>query len=265
MSASRIKVVLYNPRAVFFTMPLALLAIGSELDPDLYEVVIIDGRLDADAEATVLSAPRGGRVPRRHGAHGRTHLRCAADVARREAARPELPVVWGGWHPSMFAPRMPAPSRPSTSPCRGRARRRSWRSSRRSPRSVAAKAALDAPCGLRTAPICQNPPRRAAATRHVPRARLSTDPGRALLRAQGQAAARLHLLAGLQLPLRVLLGPVRLRAQVGRAATRRSMVLRLRGIVGAVSLRRRQFPGRDLLHAARSRASDAPSRSSSPE
>ena len=31
----RIKVVLYNPRAVFFTMPLALLAIGSELDPDI--------------------------------------------------------------------------------------------------------------------------------------------------------------------------------------------------------------------------------------
>ena len=29
----RLKVVLYNPQAVFFTMPLALLAIGSELDP----------------------------------------------------------------------------------------------------------------------------------------------------------------------------------------------------------------------------------------
>ena len=29
----RLKVVLYNPRAVFYTMPLALLAIGSELDP----------------------------------------------------------------------------------------------------------------------------------------------------------------------------------------------------------------------------------------
>ncbi len=29
----RLKVVLYNPWAVFYTMPLALLAIGSELDP----------------------------------------------------------------------------------------------------------------------------------------------------------------------------------------------------------------------------------------
>ena len=44
----RLKVVLYNPQAVFFTMPLALLAIGSELDPDVYEVVTIDARLDPD-------------------------------------------------------------------------------------------------------------------------------------------------------------------------------------------------------------------------
>ena len=51
----RLKVVLYNPKAVFFTMPLALLAIGSELDPEKYEVVIVDGRLDA--------GPRG-RPPR---------------------------------------------------------------------------------------------------------------------------------------------------------------------------------------------------------
>src|SRR4029077_3374423 len=38
VTTQRAKVVLYNPRAVFFTMPLALLAIGSELDPELYEV-----------------------------------------------------------------------------------------------------------------------------------------------------------------------------------------------------------------------------------
>ena len=47
----RARIVLYNPRAVFFTMPLALLAIGSELDPELYEVVIVDGRLEADPES----------------------------------------------------------------------------------------------------------------------------------------------------------------------------------------------------------------------
>ena len=30
MTTERLKVVLYNPRAVFYTMPLALLAIGSD-------------------------------------------------------------------------------------------------------------------------------------------------------------------------------------------------------------------------------------------
>jgi hypothetical protein len=33
-----------DPQAVFFTLPLALLAIGSELDPEVYEVVVIDAR-----------------------------------------------------------------------------------------------------------------------------------------------------------------------------------------------------------------------------
>src|SRR5882724_4944416 len=55
----RLRVVLYNPQAVFFTMPLALLAIGSELDPDVYEVVTIDGRLDPDAANTVVSQIEG--------------------------------------------------------------------------------------------------------------------------------------------------------------------------------------------------------------
>ena len=54
----RIKVVLYNPRAVFFTMPLALLAIGSEFDPELYEVVIVDGR-----DSRALEEAAAGRVP----------------------------------------------------------------------------------------------------------------------------------------------------------------------------------------------------------
>ena len=55
MSTKRLKVVLYNPQAVFFTMPLALLAIGSELDPEIYDVVTIDARLDADSLERVLA------------------------------------------------------------------------------------------------------------------------------------------------------------------------------------------------------------------
>ena len=41
--------------AVFFTMPLGLLAVGSHLDPARYEVVIVDGRLEDDPVAALLS------------------------------------------------------------------------------------------------------------------------------------------------------------------------------------------------------------------
>jgi radical SAM superfamily enzyme YgiQ (UPF0313 family) len=100
--ARRIKVVLYNPRAVFFTMPLALLAIGSELDRALYEVVIVDGRLEADPEQAVLAHIQDALCL------GVTVLTGAPifDAMRISQAakrlRPDIPVVWGGWHPSMF-------------------------------------------------------------------------------------------------------------------------------------------------------------------
>jgi anaerobic magnesium-protoporphyrin IX monomethyl ester cyclase len=101
-SHDRIKIVLYNPRAVFFTMPLALLAIGSQLDPEVYEVVIIDGRLDDDV-ATLTSHLEGALclgVTVLTGAPIADALRISR-IAKR--ARPDLPVIWGGWHPSMFA------------------------------------------------------------------------------------------------------------------------------------------------------------------
>lgn len=101
--AKRLKVVLYNPQAVFFTLPLALLAIGSELDPSIYEVVIVDARLDPDAENTVLSHLRDALclgITVLTGAPISDALRVSR-AAKRE--HPNVPVVWGGWHPSMFS------------------------------------------------------------------------------------------------------------------------------------------------------------------
>jgi radical SAM superfamily enzyme YgiQ (UPF0313 family) len=100
---ARLKVVLYNPQAVFFTMPLALLAIGSELDPERYEVVVIDGRLEADAERRVREEVRDALclgVTVLTGAPISDALRISRAA---KASRPDLTVVWGGWHPSMFA------------------------------------------------------------------------------------------------------------------------------------------------------------------
>ena len=102
-SGGRLKIVLYNPQAVFFTMPLALLAIGSELDPNTYEVVTIDGRLETDAVSTLLSHIEGAvclGVTVLTGAPISDALLISRAAKR---ARPDLPVVWGGWHPSMFS------------------------------------------------------------------------------------------------------------------------------------------------------------------
>ena len=55
MTAIRRKVVLYNPKAVFYTMPLGLLGVGSHLDRSRYDVVVVDGRLEADPVAAVLA------------------------------------------------------------------------------------------------------------------------------------------------------------------------------------------------------------------
>jgi len=102
-SGKRHKVVLYNPQAVFFTLPLALLAIGSELDSQVYEVIIIDARLEPDAQSVVLSHLEDALcvgVTVLTGAPIADALQISRAV---KSVRPELPVVWGGWHPSMFA------------------------------------------------------------------------------------------------------------------------------------------------------------------
>jgi radical SAM superfamily enzyme YgiQ (UPF0313 family) len=99
---ARARVVLYNPRAVFFTMPLALVAVGSHLDPERYEVVVVDGRLEDDPEAAVAAALEGALclgVTVLTGAPNRDAVRVSRAA---KAAHPEVPVVWGGWHPSMF-------------------------------------------------------------------------------------------------------------------------------------------------------------------
>jgi len=102
LPGSRRKVLLYNPRAVFYTMPLALIAIGSELDPAKYEVIIVDGRIDPAPEKTLARhLPEAVCL-------GVTVLTGApiADALRVSRAvkqlRPDVPIVWGGWHPSMF-------------------------------------------------------------------------------------------------------------------------------------------------------------------
>ena len=98
----RQRVVLYNPRAPYFTMPLALLAVASALDRSRYEVVIVDGRLERDPITRVVEATEGAvclGLSVLTGVPIRDALRVTEAVRRR---RPGCRIVWGGWHPSLF-------------------------------------------------------------------------------------------------------------------------------------------------------------------
>jgi radical SAM superfamily enzyme YgiQ (UPF0313 family) len=97
------RVVLYNPRAVFWTMPLALLAVGSALDRRRWRVTIVDGRLEPDPVAAVLAAVGDDAVCLGLTVLTGAPIRDALALTRAvKAARPGLPIVWGGWHPSLF-------------------------------------------------------------------------------------------------------------------------------------------------------------------
>lgn len=103
-SEGRLKsqVLLYNPQSEFYAMPLGLLAVGSALDPKTFDVRIIDGRLHRDAHRSVLD-----RVDTAlclgmtvfTGSPIRDALQLASAVKSR---RPDLPIIWGGWHPSIL-------------------------------------------------------------------------------------------------------------------------------------------------------------------
>lgn len=99
---ARQKIVLYNPKAVFYDMPLALLAIASMLDPEHYEVVIIDGRIHRKPLQAVIEACDGALCLGVTSLTGNP-LRDALQVTRRaRASYADLPIIWGGWHTSLF-------------------------------------------------------------------------------------------------------------------------------------------------------------------
>ena len=81
-------------------MPLALLALGSYLDPEKYEVKIFDGRIDD--ELSVLKECEDAicfGVTVLTGAPIHDALKMTRKVKNRF---PGLVTVWGGWHPSLF-------------------------------------------------------------------------------------------------------------------------------------------------------------------
>ena len=98
----RYKVVLYNPQAVFYTMPLALIALASYLDPEKYEAVIIDARLEKDPLQRVLDEMTDAVCFGTSVLTGAPIKDALSVTEKVKAIYPDKHVVWGGWHPSLF-------------------------------------------------------------------------------------------------------------------------------------------------------------------
>lgn len=95
-------VLLYNPKAVFFDMPLALLAIGSVLDAERYEVIIVDGRIDEHPLETLKKHLENAiclGVTALTGSPIKDALFISSEVKK---INKNLPIIWGGWHTSLF-------------------------------------------------------------------------------------------------------------------------------------------------------------------
>ncbi len=97
------KIILLNPIASEISrrkgvLPLALLSITRKLDPEKYEIVIVDEAIDNFREEMAegalcvgISAMIGYQINR------------ALKFAKRiRKLHPDVPLVWGGWHPSIL-------------------------------------------------------------------------------------------------------------------------------------------------------------------
>lgn len=83
-------------------MPLALLAIGSVLDAERYEVIIVDGRIDNNPLETLKKHLENAvclGVTALTGSPIKDALFISSEVKK---INKNLPIIWGGWHTSLF-------------------------------------------------------------------------------------------------------------------------------------------------------------------
>jgi anaerobic magnesium-protoporphyrin IX monomethyl ester cyclase len=93
-------VVLYQPRCEGHILPLALVHLGSMFPRE--RVVVVDGRLEADPHRRLADLAREAVVLGVSVLTGAPILDALAASQAAKAARPDLPVLWGGWHPSLL-------------------------------------------------------------------------------------------------------------------------------------------------------------------
>lgn len=97
---SRGKVLLYNPRGESHILPLALIHIASML-PD-FDARIIDGRIELTPESTLAELSDDALCLGVTVLTGKPILDAMRASRAAKRRNPRLPVIWGGWHPSLL-------------------------------------------------------------------------------------------------------------------------------------------------------------------
>lgn len=95
-------ILLYNPKAVFFDLPLALLAIGSNLDVAKYEVIIVDGRVDENPLEIIKKHLKNAICFGVSVLTGKPIKDALFITKKVKELKPEIVTIWGGWHTSLF-------------------------------------------------------------------------------------------------------------------------------------------------------------------
>src|SRR5690349_1469954 len=98
-------IILYNPAAPYYTMPLQFLALASVIDRDKYDVRIIDARIERSPRAAheKLKSLLPNAVCVGISVITGTPIKDAVSATRLvKKFNPGIPVVWGGWHPSIY-------------------------------------------------------------------------------------------------------------------------------------------------------------------
>ncbi len=98
-------IILYNPAAPYYTIPLQYLALASVIDREKYDIKIIDARIEKstkDAHEKVKQLLPTAVCLGVSIITGTPIKDAVAISAMSKRIAPSVPVVWGGWHPSIY-------------------------------------------------------------------------------------------------------------------------------------------------------------------
>ena len=81
--------------------PLSFLALGSALEDKGYEVIIVDEKMEANADRMVRDVAGKALFMGITSMTGTQIFNGIRMVREAKKVNPELPIIWGGWHPSL--------------------------------------------------------------------------------------------------------------------------------------------------------------------